>query len=161
VFKLFFSPHGLLRRQDFWIAIGCFAIFIFGVTHVMRYLGPEQMASFWIGLIAFPALIYSFYQVCKRRLHHMGFTARPFWVFLFLLFIFWVGVAIYSGVGEYFNVMFELKDIPENKPQIEAAEKLLEESLAKATPIAKVLLTIPAVLFLAWLALAPGKVKET
>lgn len=98
----------------------------------------------------------------------MGVTARPFWIVLFILLILWIGAAIYFGVGEHFNYLFEYEDqfrlgeISEAQRDelIKSREALLTENLAEAAGPTKILLTIPAALFLLWLAVTPGKQKD-
>lgn len=122
----------------------------------MKRIPLEHMAGFWLGLICIPALIYAMYQVSKKRLHHMGYTARPFWILLFLLILLFVGLALYFGWGEYFNLMFDNVDKHDDEAWIKAQEKVLEESLAKGMPTARVVLMIPTTLFVLWLAAMPG-----
>lgn len=160
MFKLFFSPFGQLRRQDFWIAAACFTIFTIGLNAMARAIGVTTMASFWLYTLAFPVLIYSVYQVCKKRLHHMGHTARPFWIFLFLMIFLWVGLALYFGWGEYFNVMFENEDRHTDEAWIKAQDEILAKSLEKGKPITEKVMLLPAIVFTAWLALAPGNSKD-
>lgn len=167
MFKLFLSPTGLLSRKSYCIAIIVYAVSIFALERLLSLIGAN-MTTFWLGLIAFPVLIYSFYQVCKKRLHDMGYTARPFWIWLFLLFFLWVGAALYLGVGEHFNFLFEYQDqfnrgeISEDKmlELIAAREKVMSAKLAEAGRITEILLTIPAALFLLWLAATPGQQKD-
>lgn len=150
---------GQLRRQDFWIAAACFTIFIIGLNALARAIGVTTMASFWLYTLAFPVLIYSIYQVCKKRLHHMGHSARPFWIFLFLILFLWVGLALYFGWGEYFNVMFENEARHKDEEWIKAQDEILAKSLEKGKTVTEIIMLIPAIAFTAWMALMPGKDK--
>jgi len=157
VFNLFLNPHGQLRRQDFWIAAACFTVFVIGINALARAIGVTTMAGFWLYTITFPILIYSVYQVCKKRLHHMGYTARVFWIFLFLMIFLWMGLALYFGWGEYFTIMFDNESKHTDEAWIKAQDEILAESLKKGKPFTEKVMRVPAFLFTAWLALAPGK----
>lgn len=141
-----------------------YTIIIFALGQIMMWFGTN-MTTFWIGLIAFPVIIYSFYQVCKKRLRHMGYSARVFWIFLFLMFFLWIGCFIYFGVGEHFTLMFEYRDqhmrgeITNDQmlELIKGREVIMAEKLEAARRPTEILLTIPAAAFLLWLAVTPGK----
>jgi len=168
VFNLFLNPLGELRRQDFLIAFAAFTIFLLGINMLTRKIGIETMTSFWIYTAAFPLFIYSLYQVCKKRLRHMGHTARPFWIFLFLMFFLMVASFIYFGAGEHLTEIWEYQEqvkrgeLTEEKmvDLIKAREKTYAAKLAENLRSIEIILTIPAILFAAWLALAPGKSNQ-
>lgn len=160
MFDLFLNPHGQLRRQDFWIAFGCLTIAIIGLNMLARVIGVTTMASFWLYTLAFPVLIYSIYQVSKKRLRHMGHTARPFWVFLFLMLFLWVGLFLYFGVGEHFTVLFNNPEKHADEAWLAAQEAVMTAKLEKALPMTERIMIVPAVLFAAWLALKPGQEKQ-
>lgn len=167
MFNLFLNPHGELPRKSFWIAIAVFTVVIYGLGHVMSLMDPTMLRFFLVGAV-FVVLLYSFYQVCKKRLHHMGLTARPFWMFLFLLIFLWIGAALYFGVGEHFNVLFEYNDqfkrgeITEDRmlELIEGREAIMTQKLSNAKGATELLLTVPAIGFLIWLGLAPHRQKQ-
>lgn len=119
---------------------------------------PPTMLKFWLGFLFVP-FIYSAYQVCKKRLRDMGLSARPFWIFIFLMIFLWVGLAIYFGWGEYFNIMFENEAKHTDEAWIKSQEKVLQDSLARGKPIAEKILLVPAALFTLWLAVTPGKTE--
>ena len=128
----------------------------------------ESMIVFWLGFLVIP-LIYSMYQVSKKRLHDMGYSARPFWMFLFFLIFLMVGCFIYFGAGEHLNEVYNLRE------KVEAgvmSEKEMEELIRAREPVftakleanrdrAATIMGIPTVLFILWLAITPGKKKQT
>lgn len=87
----------------------------------------------------------------------MGFSARPFWIFLFLMIFLWVGLFLYFGVGEHFTTLFNNPDKHEDEIWLAAQEKIMTAKLAQALPITEKIMLIPSTLFALWLALTPGK----
>jgi len=94
----------------------------------------------------------------------MGHSTRPFWIFLFCLFILFVGLALFFGWGEHLTTLFEYRvqfdrgEITEAQmiELIRIEEPLMTQKLADARKTAEIILTLPALVFLAWLALTPG-----
>lgn len=99
----------------------------------------------------------------------MGYTARPFWMLLFLLVFLFIGAAMYYAWGEHLSTMFDYREMRMNGEiseqemnlMIAPLEKEMSENLARGMPTTKVVMMIPSVLFLIWLAVTPGKTDKS
>lgn len=167
--NLFFSPKGIVNRLQFGIAFAALAIFIISLNTVSRWIGVETMASFLLYTLTIPVFLYCLYQVFKKRLHHMGFTARPFWIFLFLWIFLMIGCLLYFGAGDHLNEVWTYNEQynkgmiteDERNALIQAKEATYRETLSQNLLPTEIILSIPAVFFLLWLAVTPGKQKDT
>ena len=165
MFNLFLNPNGELNRQKFWVALIAFTVFIVCLNAFSRWIGVETLTSFLMYCFAIPALIYSVYQVFKKRLRHMGYTVRPIWIFLFLWFFLMLGCFVYFGAGDHLNAVWELNEQfkkgqiteAERDALIRAKEEVYRNNLSKSISPTEIILTIPAGLFMLWIALMPGK----
>ncbi len=156
--SLFFSPTGLISRPQYWLACGAYVLCYIALIYVVDL---TSMTGFWLGFFFVPALFYSIYQVSKKRLHDMGYSARPFWMWFLLLIILFVGLALYFGWGEYFNVLFDNPEKHNDEAWIKMQEIKLQESLAIGREPTRLIMLIPSILFLIWLAVTPGKSDRT
>lgn len=156
--KLFLSVKGGINRREFQICVALLAAFVFGYNTLIRFLGPETMATFWLIIIGLPLIFYIITCVYGKRLTDMGRTRWVFTGAIALQFLVIIALMLAFGGADYFAEFAQYNrkaDIDPVKQQaiIDAYQQRQAASMHIIKPA---MLIIPFLLTL-WLGLAKSR----
>ncbi|MGJ8563939.1 MAG: DUF805 domain-containing protein [Alphaproteobacteria bacterium] len=155
--NLFFSIHGRIGRQQFWLGFLAISLFIFAGNNLLRALG-QSMTGFYISLF-FPFFsIYVLYCLYGKRLHDMGRSTGPFFAMIAAECVAIIIVMMMFGGSEYFAEFsqFERKEAIDPAITQEIISRYQAKISANMNVIQPLLKAVP-LLFTLWVGAAKGQ----
>ena len=116
--KLFLSPAGRMTRQQFWIGIAGYALFVFASKFLLGQT-VGTMAGFFLFLIYIVLIFQIMYSVYGKRLHDMGRSFWPLTGMLTLTVLLMIFVMLAFGGAEYISAFSQY----ERKAEIDEATR--------------------------------------
>ncbi len=153
--KLFLSAKGAISRNQYWIGVIGLAALVLVYNQLIRTLGPETMATFWIIVIGLPLIFYMITCVYCKRLTDMGRTRWIFTGAIALQFLVIIALMLTFGGAEYFEgfAQYDRKSDIDPVVQQEIIRTYQDRQEANMHIIQPAMLIVPVLLTL-WLGIA-------
>lgn len=155
-YTLFLSPRGRIDRGAF-----IKAVLVWGVFYVAQFFWFKKTGAntinFYLALGFLVLNIQVVFCVFGKRLHDLGRSTWALIGLFALLLIIAILVMLNFGGLEYFNTIMDNPGLQSDPQAMKDVHQVYQDTLSKNIPKSRGLMSILPIVFILWLAIAPGQ----